>query len=239
MLRRLAALIAVLGLAACTNVSDLDKAPAYLGNFALGHNVVVAPNLTKGPASRDASKEEWIEAMKTSIDERFGRYEGAKLYHLGISVEGYVLAIPGIPLVAAPKSVLIVKVTAWDDARQVKLNLEPETITVIESISGNTIISSGLTQSKEKQMENLSRNAAKQIQNWLVRQNNEFGWFEDDGQPALNKPQGAAAAAAIEAEEAEKTAAQTAAEAAIAEPGTLPPQEPALAAEAEVVAPVE
>ena len=214
MLRLLTILVAVLGLAACTNPNDLDKAPAYLGNFNLAHNVVVAPNLTKGPASREASKEEWIASMKSAIDERFSRYEGTRLYHLGISVEGYVLAIPGIPLVAAPKSALILNVTAWDDAAQAKLNEDPETITVVETISGGTIISSGLTQSKEKQMENLSRNAAKLIQNWLVRQNNEFGWFEDDGKPAKNKPRGRQAAAEIEAEEAELDEAQKAAAAA-------------------------
>jgi len=204
-----------LAIAACTNVNDLDKEPAYLGNFHLGHNVVVAPNLTKGPASRDASKEEWIEAMKLAIDERFGRYEGTRLYHLGISVEGYVLAIPGIPLVAAPKSALIIKVTAWDDEKEAKLNEKPETITIVESISGQTLISSGLTQSKETQMKNLTQNASKLIQNWLVRQNNQEGWFEDDGVPAKNKPQGQAAQAQIEAEEAEKSEAQKAAEQAL------------------------
>ncbi|HKL54670.1 MAG TPA: hypothetical protein VJ893_00970 [Roseovarius sp.] len=178
MLRILALLAALGGLAACTNSNDLDEAPAYLGDFSLGHNVVVAPNLTKGPASRDASKEEWIAAMTTAIDERFGRYEGERLYHLGISVEGYVLAITGIPLVASPKSALILKVTVWDDAMQTKLNEEPHQVTVMESVSGSTILGSGLTQTKEKQLENLSRNAAKLIQTWLEQQNHEHGWFE-------------------------------------------------------------
>lgn len=178
MLRILALLAALGGLAACTNSNDLDEAPAYLGDFSLGHNVVVAPNLTKGPASRDASKEEWIAAMTTAIDERFGRYEGERLYHLGISVEGYVLAITGIPLVASPKSALILKVTVWDDAMQTKLNEEPHQVTVMESVSGSTILGSGLTQTKETQLENLSRNAAKLIQNWLEQQNHEHGWFE-------------------------------------------------------------
>ena len=78
--------------------------------------------------------------------------------------------------------------TAWDDARQQKLNEEPEQITVLESFSTNTIFGSGLTQSKEKQMYNLTRNAAKQIQNWLVQQNERNGWFETDGRPAQDKP---------------------------------------------------
>lgn len=193
-------LLAGLAMAGCTSVRDLNEAPAYLGNFHLGHNVVVAPNLTRGPASREASVEEWTEVMKAAIDERFGRYDGSRLYHLGISVEGYVLAIPGIPLVASPKSALIIKVTAWDDAREEKLNETPETITIVESISGSTLISSGLTQSKETQLRNLSQNAAKLIQNWLVRQNNAEGWFEDDGVPALQKPQGREAQAGLEAE---------------------------------------
>ncbi|HAW46959.1 MAG TPA: hypothetical protein DCX34_06930, partial [Roseovarius sp.] len=106
-MRRFMALLGLLAVAACTNANDLDSEPAYLGNFRLGHNVVVAPNLTKGPASRAASQEEWIDAMTRAINERFTRHEGSKLYHLGVSVEGYVLAIPGVPVVASPKSALI------------------------------------------------------------------------------------------------------------------------------------
>ncbi|WP_338549114.1 hypothetical protein [Roseovarius phycicola] len=215
MLRGVMLMFMSLAFAACTNVKDLEKKPAYLGNFHLGHNVVVAPNLTKGPVSREATKEEWTDAMKLAIDERFGRYEGTRLYHLGISVEGYVLAIPGIPLVAAPKSALILKVTAWDDEKETKLNEKPETITIVESISGKTLISSGLTQSKETQMKNLTQNASKLIQNWLVEQNNQEGWFEDDGVPAKEKPQGRLIERWLAGEEAEKSEAQKAAETAV------------------------
>ena len=206
MLRFIALLAAGLMLAACTNPNDLDEKPAYLGDFHLGHNVVVAPNLTKGPVSREASKEEWVEAMTRAIDERFGRYEGDRLYHLGISVEGYVLAIPGIPVVASPKSALILNVTVWDDAKQQKLNEKPEQITVVETLSGSTWVGSGLTQSKQQQMRNLSRNAAKLIQNWLVRENAANDWFES-GEAATGQAQAAvraldeSAKAAVEAAE--------------------------------------
>lgn len=186
-MRRFMALLGLLAVTACTNANDLDEEPAYLGNFRLGHNIVVAPNLTKGPASRAASKEEWIDAMTRAISERFTRHEGSKLYHLGVSVEGYVLAVPGLPVVASPKSALILNVTAWDDAAGKKLNQKPELITVVETASAKTLIGSGLTQSKEVQMENLSRNAAKLIENWLNRQNDNLGWFEDDGRPAKEK----------------------------------------------------
>ena len=56
---RLIALLGVSLLAACAGSNDLDGELPYMGNFRLGHNVVVAPNLTRGPASRAASKEEW------------------------------------------------------------------------------------------------------------------------------------------------------------------------------------
>lgn len=187
MFRLITLLLAAVALSACTNPNDLEKNPVYLGDFTLGHNVAVAPNLTKGPASREATKEEWTAAMKEAIDERFSRYDGDKFYHLGISIEGYVLAIPGVPIVASPKSALILNVTAWDDATQTKLNDKPEQITVIESFSGPTLLGSGLTQSKEKQMYNLTRNASKLIQNWLVRENDKKGWFEPDGKPAAGK----------------------------------------------------
>ena len=179
MFHKLFLMIALGLMAACTNSNDLDKGPVALGNFSLGHNVVVAPNLTKGPVSREASKEEWIASMKDAIDERFGRYEGEKLYHLGISVEGYVLAQPGIPLVASPKSIVIINVTAWDDAAGSKLNEKIKQITVLESLGSGVIVGSGYTLSREEQLQNLSRNAAKEIQNWLVRQNFEHDWFKE------------------------------------------------------------
>ena len=68
---------------------------------------------------------------------------------------------------ASPKSALILNVTAWDDSTQSKLNEKPELITVVESFSGLTVLGSGLTQSKKKQMHNLTRNAAKLVENWL------------------------------------------------------------------------
>ncbi len=184
---RLLACLGLLVATACTNSGDLDREPAYLGNFHLGHNVVVAPNLTRGAASRAATEAEWTGAVKRAIDDRFSRYEGTRLYHLGVSLEGYVLAYPGIPVVASPKSALILKITVWDDAAGAKLNAEPEILTVVENVSPETFIGSGLTRSREQQIDALSRNAAKTIETWLKRQNDTRGWFEDDGRPAREK----------------------------------------------------
>lgn len=180
---RCLALAGALLLAACTNPDDLDEKPADLGRFRLGHAVVVAPNLTRGPASRTATKAEWVGAMTGALTDRFSRYRGDALYHLGVSLEGYVLAVPGVPVVASPKSALILKVTAWDDAAGEKLNPKPHTVTVIESLSTATWLGSGLTQTREQQLENLTLNAAKQIETWLKRRHASEGWFGADDAP--------------------------------------------------------
>ena len=171
--------IALFALGACTDASDLHSSREDLGNFALGHNVVVAPHLVKGPLSRDMDDATWIKTVEKDIEARLGRYSGSKLYHIGVSLDGYVLAAPGVPLVFSPKSVLIINVTAWDDAAGKKLNEEPKQLTVFEGGGGATILGSGLTQSKEQQLANLSRNAAKMIEIWLERQHREQGWFKE------------------------------------------------------------
>lgn len=173
---------AVLGcaifLAACGK-SDLADPPVPLGDFALGLNIVVADKVQKVPISRTASVEEWEEVMSKAVDARFGRYTGSRLYNIGIAVEGYALAPPGIPVVAAPKSILVITANVWDDAKQVKLNPEGEQITVFESLSGDTVIGTGLTRSKRQQMEALSYNAVKKIEHWFLTHPEWFNMAPD------------------------------------------------------------
>jgi hypothetical protein len=189
------ALLAALVLSACSNGRELRDERAELDNFYLGHAIVVAENATVGPASRRATAEEWQESLTAEMRRRFARYDGDRLYHLGVSVDGYVLAMPGIPLVAAPKSVLILGVTVWDDAAGGKINDTPHRITVLESLSGETVVSSGLTQSAEQQMQNLSQNAVLAIENWLA---SNPDWFPPrvQGPDPAPQPQTAAADAA-------------------------------------------
>ncbi|WP_375174735.1 hypothetical protein [Pseudooceanicola sp.] len=191
MIRRFAALLLLALAAACTSSADLNEAPADLGNFQLGHNVVVASKMKQAALSRGATEEEWVASLTKAVDERFGRYEGDRLYHIGISVEGFSIAPGGIPLVVSPKSVLIIRVTLWDDQLGRKLNKEAKQFTVFESLSADTLVGSGLTQTKEEQMENLSRNAAKLIQNWML-QNPD--WFPGLGEET---PAAAASEAAV------------------------------------------
>lgn len=201
MFRLAAALAMFLGLAACANGQrNLEKPAEPLGNFKLGFSEVVAPNIVKGPLSREASAEEWTAAVDHAIEERFDRQGGEKYYHIGTSIEGYVLAQPGVPLVFSPKSALILKVTVWDDAAQKKLNDTPEQITVMEAITPETLAGSGLTQSKAEQMRNLSANAALQIEMWMRRELRAQGWF--GGEAAQDAAEARLAAANTEAETA-------------------------------------
>ncbi len=153
-----------------------------LGAFKLGHNVVVTENATKGPFSRDATPEELQSALMAEIDRRIGRYEGTQFYHLGVSIDGYILAMPGIPVVASPKSAMIISVRVWDDAAGEKLTRDPHQITVLESFSGGNLFGSGLTRTKEQQLQNLSENAALAIERYLTE---NAGWFVSKDVPTL------------------------------------------------------
>ena len=186
LLRLLACCLGVSLLAAC-QTSDLKEPPVPLGDFALGLNIAVADKVEMVPISRAATPEAWEAAIKKAVDDRFGRYNGSKLYNIGISIDAYALAPPGVPVVLKPKSVLVITANIWDDAAQKKLNPEGKQFTIFEKMSAETVVGSGLTQSKERQMEILSYNAVKKVEEWLL-ENPE--WF---GLPPKPKPTPASA----------------------------------------------
>lgn len=172
---RLIAFCLGLALLAGCEANDLAEPPVPLGDFQLGLNIVVADNMQKVPISRDATVEEWEAVMKKAVESRFRRYEGAKAYNLGISVDAFALAPPGIPVVAAPKSVLVITANIWDDAAELKLNPEGKRFTIFESLSGDSVIGTGITRSKQQQMEALSYNAVKAVEGWLLENPAWFG----------------------------------------------------------------
>lgn len=189
-------LAAAVFLSACADGRNLGDQRPELGNFRLAHNIVIAGAAVQGPLSRPAEASDWEDTLRAEVTRRFGRYEGDRLYHLAIHVDAYVLAIPGVPLVASPRSALIIGVHLWDDALGRPLNDERRQFTVLEHLSGGTFIGSGLTQSAEQQMQTLSRNAVLLIENWLAENPQ---WFGVD-------PAALAAEAAVEAPEAETEA---------------------------------
>lgn len=175
-MRGVLAMLALAFVAAC-QTDDLAEPPVPLGDFALGLNVVVADDVQMVPLSRKTTPEAWEAAMKKAIDDRFGpdRYQGTRLYNIGIAVEGYALAPPGVPVVLKPKSILVITANVWDDATQTRLNPEGKQFHIFEKNSPETVVGSGLTQSKARQMEILAYNAAKRIEQWFLDNPEWFG----------------------------------------------------------------
>jgi hypothetical protein len=172
-LRSILALATCFVIASCAR-EDLSKPPPPVGDFRLAYNIVVADNVEPVGPSRQATADEWEIVLKDEIQKRVGRYEGEKLYHLGISVDAYALALPGIPLVFKPRSILSIRTNVWDDTAQRRINAEPKRITVFEPFSANTFIGSGITQNRDAQMRNLAAKAAREINEWLVENK---AWF--------------------------------------------------------------
>lgn len=217
LVRRLPALAALLAagvLAACAAPDPLEEDLPDMGDFRLAHNIVVAENMQQVPPSRNATPEEWVEIVTAEMDRRFGGYEGERLYHLGISVDGYALAPPGIPIVLNPRSVLVLSVNVWDDALGAKLHEEPEQILIFEGASPESfLLGSGLTRTREEQMQILARNAARRVQQWMLENPEWFNIDPDAAEVAAAEiaeiaeasetPLDAAGAVAAEAGEAE------------------------------------
>ncbi len=163
-------------LAACNAPEeDLSQPPQALGQFRLGHNIAIADNVTKGPFSREFTETQLETSVQNAVAKRLRRYDGDGLYHLGIVIGGIVLAQPGVPVVYAPQSVMILDVTVFDNTTQKKLNDKPERIFAGEGMKNAVpFIGSGHVRSAEAQLENLSASAARRIEEWL-RENPD--WF--------------------------------------------------------------
>ena len=166
----------LLFLVACSSpTQDFQTKLVPIGNFRLGQIVPRADaQLTKGPLSRTASHEEWVAAVNGAFKDRFSRFDGGSYYHLGITVNGYILSKPGIPLIAAPKSILIFRVIAIEDHTGKVLTQKPHQITVVEQLNVGSLIGSGYTRSREQQINDLAQQAALSTEAWLRQQS----WFE-------------------------------------------------------------
>ncbi len=182
--RRLIALAALATLVACTSTTERGgyRNAGGIGEFKLGHSIIVTKNMQKVQPTKDVTGEEWETALRTALERRFRPYEGDQLYHLAINVLGYSVAVPGVPLVVSPKSLVVVEATVWDNSKSLgadptegKLNKEPRKFWVYESFSPETVVGAGLVKSEAEQVANLSANIAFQIEEWM-RENPQ--WFE-------------------------------------------------------------
>lgn len=172
---RIAALLTLLvGLTACADATrDLARPVEALGDFRLGHNIVLAPNLEQYLVSREASEEELVTAVDEQMRKRFGRFDGGRYYHFGISIEAYSLPPPIVP----GKTFLAMRVTVWDDATQTKLNDETELVSAI------LLLESRLATSREESIRAIAAEAAKQTEVWLRKQMDNEDWFRSTSAP--------------------------------------------------------
>ncbi len=174
---RLIAFPVVLLLAACVEPAADAELP-YLGDFRLGHDVVVAKNAVMGPLSREATGPELSKAVADAVNGRLWAYDGDGLYHLGIAVGAYVLAQPGIPVVLNPKSVMVVDVTIFDNATGEQLTEEPFRINAFEGLENSVpLLGSGHARGRQAQLANLANDVARQVHAWLIENGD---WFTPD-----------------------------------------------------------
>lgn len=179
MIRFAAALVLTLGLAACTDPTrDLSEPTEPLGDFVLGFVAAVAekPEPAKLLVSRDATAEEWIEVVDKAAKARFERFEGDKIYHLGLKVMAYSLPPPVVP----GKSALHLAVTVFDDANCIKMNPKVHDVMVIQ------VFESRLNLTREQQMQRLAETAVKDLETWLREQMESEGWFTESYTPPGN-----------------------------------------------------
>ncbi|MES0825827.1 hypothetical protein [Ruegeria sp. SCP11] len=185
MLRILTLITGLTLMGACTQTQVYEE-PEELGEFKLRVNYAFADKAVQGPVSRDATPDEWTASIQNAVDIRLGRYEGAQEYDIGISLEGYMLAPPGIPVIYNPKSTAIVLVNVYD-VKEKEFLAKGKQFQVLEDTTGGSALKgSGHERTKEEQMSGLALKVADRVEEWLAEEHQENGWF--DRRPDLIQP---------------------------------------------------
>ncbi|WP_170388227.1 hypothetical protein [Ruegeria atlantica] len=185
MLRILTLITGLALMGACTQ-TQLYEEPESLGEFKLRVNYAFADKAVQGPVSRDATPDEWTSAIQNAVDIRLGRYVGAQEYDIGISLEGYMLAPPGVPILYNPKSTAIVLVNVYDVNKKEFLAKGKQFQVLEDTTGGSALKGSGHERTKEEQMSGLALKVADRVEEWLAEEHEENGWF--DRRPNLIQP---------------------------------------------------
>lgn len=185
MLRILTLITGLALMGACTQTQVYEE-PESLGEFKLRVNYAFADKAVQGPVSRDATPDEWTAAIQNAVDIRLGRYTGAQEYDIGISLEGYMLAPPGIPVIYNPKSTAIVLVNVYDVNKKEFLAKGKQFQVLEDTTGGSALKGSGHERTKQEQMSGLALKVADRVEEWLAEEHLENGWF--DRRPELIQP---------------------------------------------------
>ncbi len=140
-----------------------------LGQFQAGPRRSSWPQRRQGPRHRaDATTMNGSPGSMRRSSRRFRRYDGDQFYHLGVRVEGYVLAAPGIPLVVRAQIGVIVTVTVCGRRRGHEAERRsPSRSPCSKRCRARRSSASGLTQTKEEQLTAAVAERRPEIENWL------------------------------------------------------------------------
>lgn len=170
--------VALLALLAGCARPGMDAPPEDLGEFHARVQYVFTENATQGPVSRDATPDEWKVALEQALADRMARYDGSREFDIGVSLEGYMLAPPGVPVLYSPKSTAVVYVHLYDVAAKEFVARKKE-LQVFESTTGESaLVGSGNARTREEQIQGLAENVARRIELWLEEENELNGWFD-------------------------------------------------------------
>ncbi|KIC21165.1 hypothetical protein [Leisingera sp. ANG-S3] len=193
MIRVLSVLASLALLAACGE-TQLNEAPEDLGAFQARVTHVYTEKALQWPLSRDAEHSEWTAPIENALKTRLRRYDGAQQYDVAVTLEGFMLAPPGVPVLFSPKSAVVVNVFVYDVAQK-KFLAKKHQMQIFESTTGESaVLGSGHARTKQEQIQGLAINIADKVEEWMAEQHEAEGWFAP--RAAAESSAGADAAAA-------------------------------------------
>lgn len=166
----------LLMLAACGS-TQLDETPEDLGAFKARVLHVYTDKALQWPLSRDAEPSEWLEPMKSALSARLGRYQGGQDYDVAVTLEGFMLAPAGVPIVFSPKSVAVVNVFVYDVEGE-RFLAEKMQMQIFEDTTGQSaLLGSGNSRTKAQQIDGLALNIADEIEEFMAEKHATDAWF--------------------------------------------------------------
>jgi len=186
-MKRIFALLTSLVLLSACGETQLNEAPEDLGDFSMRVSFVYTDKARQWPLSRDAEPSEWNAPIEKALEARLGRYEGAGQYDVAITLEGYLLATGGIPVLVNPKSAAVVNVFVYDVSTKSYL-IKKHQMEIFESTTGESaILGSGYSRTKEEQIDGLALNIVDALEEYMAEQHKEHGWFApaEEADPAV------------------------------------------------------
>ncbi|KIC34983.1 hypothetical protein [Leisingera sp. ANG-M7] len=174
---RISAALAALALLTACGETQLNEAPEDLGAFQARVTHVYTEKALQWPLSRNAEHSEWTAPIENALNTRLRRYQGAQEYDVAVTLEGFMLAPPGVPVLFSPKSAVVVNVFVYDVAEK-KFLAKKHQMEIFESTTGESaVLGSGHARTKEEQIQGLAINIADKVEEWMAEQHEKEGWF--------------------------------------------------------------